>query len=276
MKDETNMIFKNSLFAFDVDGTLLNSYGELTQRTIDAIATASDQGATIALATGRSWSELDLVMEAIPEIEYAICTNGLEAYDRAGQCLYSEEIPGDLVRNLVETIRTSVPEVSIGAGIGSELYAEPKVIDGLVPGIEIAPNRVVDDIMDALTLNVRDLLLYHPNYVDKLDELFTIISAAINDRRVDVAYSGLPMIEIVPAGSGKGTCLAWLSHHLQIKKETVVAFGDGMNDVQMLTWAGTGLAMGQSSQTVKAAADNVIGSVDQEGVAEWIEAQLGK
>ncbi|GIR37892.1 MAG: hypothetical protein CM15mP49_32770 [Actinomycetota bacterium] len=43
------------------------------------------------------------------------------------------------------------------AGIGSELYAEPKVIDGLVPGIEIAPNRVVDDIMDALTLNVRDL-----------------------------------------------------------------------------------------------------------------------
>ena len=89
MKDETNMIFKNSLFAFDVDGTLLNSYGELTQRTIEAIATASDQGATITLATGRSWSELDLVMEAIPEIEYAICTNGLEAYDRAGQCLYS-------------------------------------------------------------------------------------------------------------------------------------------------------------------------------------------
>ena len=276
MKDETNMIFKNSLFAFDVDGTLLNSYGELTQRTIDAIATASDQGATIALATGRSWSELDLVMEAIPEIEYAICTNGLEAYDRAGQCLYTEEIPGDLVRNLVETIRTSVPEVSIGAGIGSELYAEPKVIDGLVPGIEIAPNRVVDDIMDALTLNVRDLLLYHPNYVDKLDELFTIISAAINDRRVDVVYSGLPMIEIVPAGSGKGTCLAWLSHHLQIKKEAVVAFGDGMNDLQMLSWAGTGLAMGQSSQTVKAAADRVIGPVDQEGIAEWIEAQLRK
>ena len=51
MKDETNMIFKNSLFAFDVDGTLLNSYGELTQRTIEAIATASDQGATITLAT---------------------------------------------------------------------------------------------------------------------------------------------------------------------------------------------------------------------------------
>ncbi|GIS34469.1 MAG: hypothetical protein Ct9H90mP5_09180 [Acidimicrobiaceae bacterium] len=56
--------------------------------------------------------------------------------------------------------------VSIGAGIGSELYAEPKVFDGLVPGIEIAPDRVVNDIMDALTVNVRDLLIYHPNYVE--------------------------------------------------------------------------------------------------------------
>ena len=270
------MIFKNSLFAFDVDGTLLNSYGELTKRTTAAIASASAQGATIALATGRSWSELDLVMEAIPEIEYAICTNGLEAYDRTGRCLYTEEIPEDLVANLVKTIRRSVSGVSIGAGVGRELYAEPKVIDGLVPGIEIAPDRIVNDIMDALTVNVRDLLIYHPSYVNKLDELFVTISETINDRRVDVAYSGLPMIEIVPAGSGKGTCLAWLSDHLQIEKEAVIVFGDGMNDLQMLSWAGTGLAMGQSSERVKTVADHVIGSVDQDGIAEWIEAKLGK
>ena len=83
------------------------------------------------------------------------------------------------------------------------------------------------------------------------------------------------MIEIVPSGSGKGTCLAWLSEHLQIKKEAVIAFGDGMNDLQMLRWAGTGLAMGQSSQKVKIVADHVIGSVDQEGIAEWIKAKLG-
>ena len=70
------MIFKNSFFAFDVDGTLLNSHGELTQRTITAIASASNQGATITLATGRSWSELDLVMEAIPETEYAFAQMG--------------------------------------------------------------------------------------------------------------------------------------------------------------------------------------------------------
>jgi len=270
------MISKDTLLAFDVDGTLLNNNGELSQRTVTAIASASDQGATITLATGRSWSELKDIIEAIPQIEYAICTNGLEAYDRTGQSLYTEQIPTDLIAKLVKSVRASMPEISIGAGVGSELYAEPKVLDGLVPGVEIAAERVVHDITEALTGEVRDLLIYHPDYVERLGELFVIIRNIIDDRRVGVAYSGLPMIEIIPAGSGKGTCLAWLSEHLKINKENVIAFGDGMNDLSMLSWAGTGLAMGQASRTVKTEANLVIGTADQEGVAEWIETMLQK
>ena len=94
------------------------------------------------------------------------------------------------------------------------------------------------------------------------------------DDRIDIVYSGLPMIEIVPAGSGKGTCLAWLAQQLELKQENVFAFGDGMNDLSMLQWAGTGIAMGQSHQRVKASADLIIGSVDEEGIAEWIENNL--
>ena len=82
------------------------------------------------------------------------------------------------------------------------------------------------------------------------------------------------MIEIVPAGSGKGTCLAWLAQQLELKQENVFAFGDGMNDLSMLQWAGTGIAMGQSHQRVKASADLIIGAVDEEGIAEWIESNL--
>ncbi len=161
-------------------------------------------------------------------------------------------------------------------GLSSELYAEPKVLDGLVPGVEIADERVVHDITEALTGEVRDLLIYHPDYVERLGELFVIIRNIIDDPRVDVAYSGLPMIEIIPAGSGKGTCLAWLSEYLKINKENVIAFGDGMNDLSMLSWAGTGLAMGQASHAVKTEANLVIGTADQEGVANWIETMLQK
>ncbi len=269
-----NVKFRGSLLAFDVDGTLLNSQGQLTERTVTAISSARDKGATVILATGRSWSELQYVIDAIPDIEYAICTNGLEAYNRLGEVLYTEQIQPDLARELVTIIRSSIHGVAIGAGIGSELFAEPKVIEGLVPGIEITSDRLVDDIAQVLTSDVRDLLIYHPSYVNKLDDLFTKVKDVIIDDRVDIVYSGLPMIEIVPAGSGKGTCLAWLAQQLELKQENVFAFGDGMNDLSMLQWAGTGIAMGQSHQRVKASADLIIGSVDEEGIAEWIENNL--
>ena len=269
-----NVKFRGSLLAFDVDGTLLNSEGQLTERTVTAISSARDKGATVILATGRSWSELQYVIDAIPDIEYAICTNGLEAYNRLGEILYTEQIQPDLAGELVATIRSSIHGVAIGAGIGSELFAEPKVIEGLVPGIEITSDRLVDDIAQVLTSDVRDLLIYHPSYVNKLDDLFTKVNDVIIDDRIDIVYSGLPMIEIVPAGSGKGTCLAWLAQQLELKQENVFAFGDGMNDLSMLQWAGTGIAMGQSHQRVKASADLIIGAVDEEGIAEWIENNL--
>ena len=269
-----NVKFRGSLLAFDVDGTLLNSEGQLTERTVTAISSARDKGATVILATGRSWSELQYVIDAIPDIEYAICTNGLEAYNRLGEILYTEQIQPDLAGELVATIRSSIHGVAIGAGIGSELFAEPKVIEGLVPGIEITSDRLVDDIAQVLTSDVRDLLIYHPSYVNKLDDLFTKVKDVIADDRIDITYSGLPVIEIVPAGSGKGTCLAWLAQQLELKQENVFAFGDGMNDLSMLQWAGTGIAMGQSHQRVKASADLIIGAVDEEGIAEWIENNL--
>ena len=269
-----NVKFRGSLLAFDVDGTLLNSQGQLTERTVTAISSARDKGATVILATGQSWSELQYVIDAIPDIEYAICTNGLEAYNRLGEVLYTEQIQPDLARELVTIIRSSIHGVAIGAGIGSELFAEPKVIEGLVPGIEITSDRLVDDIAQVLTSDVRHLLIYHPSYVYKLDDLSTKVKDVIVDDRIDIAYSGLPMIEIVPAGSGKGTCLAWLAQQLELKQENVFAFGDGMNDLSMLQWAGTGIAMGQSHQRVKASADLIIGEVDEEGIAEWIESNL--
>ena len=92
-----NVKFRGSLLAFDVDGTLLNSQGQLTERTVTAISSARDKGATVILATGRSWSELQYVIDAIPDIEYAICTNGLEAYNRLGEVLYTEQIHLSLI-----------------------------------------------------------------------------------------------------------------------------------------------------------------------------------
>ena len=91
---------------------------------------------------------------------------------------------------------------------------------------------------------------------------------------LDLAYSGLPMLEIVPPGAGKDAGLAWLASHLGVAAERVVAFGDGLNDLAMLRWAGTGVAMGQASEVVIDAADETTAPVDDGGVAPWINSRL--
>jgi hydroxymethylpyrimidine pyrophosphatase-like HAD family hydrolase len=91
---------------------------------------------------------------------------------------------------------------------------------------------------------------------------------------LEVTYSGLPMIEIVPPGSGKDAGLAWLANHLGISNDRVVAFGDGLNDLGMLRWAGTGVAMGQAPAAVMKCADEVTTSNDDDGVAQWLEERF--
>ena len=75
------------LLALDVDGTLLDASGRLQKRTRNAIQAASDSGSIVALATGRDWLAVEKLMEILPSVQYAVCTNGIEVYDRKGHRL---------------------------------------------------------------------------------------------------------------------------------------------------------------------------------------------
>jgi hypothetical protein len=269
-----NNAFEGKLLAFDVDGTLLNYRGELTGRTINALLAAKEAGAVTTLATGRDWRALTNLLNQIPSVEYALCTNGTEVYDRSGKLVYARQISLETAKELVLTIRERVDGVAIGAGINKGIVGEPGVANAMPPGIEILPDQIVGDIVSALKPEIRDLVIYHQDYVHRLDELFSIMVDVCNDFDVAVQYSGLPMMELLPIGSGKGTALAWLAKHLKIKQKDVIAFGDGLNDLSMLEWAGTGIAMGQSETRVQNMADLVIGTCGDEGVAEWLESEI--
>tara|TARA_B100000029_G_scaffold500572_2_gene572517 strand:+ start:160 stop:1005 length:846 start_codon:yes stop_codon:yes gene_type:complete len=265
---------KGRLLAFDVDGTLLNYRGELTERTINALASASGAGAVLTLATGRDWGTLGNLLTSLPTVQFALCTNGTEAYDREGELIYARQIPVGTAIDLVSAVREQIKDAAIGAAIGKEMVGEPEIVDAMPAGITLSPGQIVDDILTALKPEIRDLVIYHRDYIHRLDELFSLTVDICKDFDVGVQYSGLPMMELLPTGSGKGTGLAWLAGHLGIEQTDVVAFGDGLNDLSMLKWAGTGVAMGQSEERVQDAANVTTESCDNEGVAEWIEKQL--
>ncbi len=269
-----NNQLEGKLLAFDVDGTLLNSRGELTKRTISSLLAAKEAGAVTALATGRDWGALTNLLKQLPGMEFALCTNGTEIYDHSGELIYARQISVETAKELVKAIRDRINGVAIGAGINKGMIGEPEVVNAMPPGLEIPQDQIVDDIVSALKPAIRDLVIYHQDYVHRLDQLFSAIVDVCNGFDVAVQYSGLPMMELLPTGSGKGTALTWLAKHVKIKQENVIAFGDGLNDLSMLEWAGTGIAMGQSESRVQGSANLVIGTCEEEGVAQWLEAQI--
>ena len=130
------------------------------------------------------------------------------------------------------------------------------------------PSLPLEDVVaqDCLKLVAR-----HPSMpVDELARL----AVSVGGDQVHVTTSGVPMLEISPAGVTKDSGLALLCEHLGVDRADVVAFGDGANDVEMLTWAGTSWAVGNAVAQAKEAADHVAESNDDDGVAQIVEGLL--
>lgn len=260
------------LLACDVDGTLLDSSGTLRSRTVDALDAAVGAGATVTLATGRDWNAVRDIVAAIPAARYSLCVNGSEVLEADGSLLHGVELDAAVAAAAVAALRTAIPGLSFGLGIDGDLVGEPGIAAAMPPGL--ADIAVVDDILAALGPQLRDVVIYHPDHHHELEPLEAEIRRHVDGMALDVARTGLPMIELVSPGSGKDAGLAWLASHLGVARADVVAFGDGMNDLAMLGWAGTGVAMGQAAAVVRAAADEVTAGNDDDGVAEWIESRL--
>jgi hydroxymethylpyrimidine pyrophosphatase-like HAD family hydrolase len=113
-------------------------------------------------------------------------------------------------------------------------------------------------------------------FVDHLDAL-GLLSALepVLPEGVEATPSGLPgSVELTAPGIHKGRGLVELSERLGVPRRLVVAFGDGLNDREMLTWAGLGVAMGNADPATKAVADEVTASNDEDGVAVVVERLL--
>ena len=108
------------------------------------------------------------------------------------------------------------------------------------------------------------------------EKLLAAVAAIVPDG-VDVSPSGLPgSVELTPPGVHKGSGIAQLCAHLGVDRLDVVAIGDGLNDHEMLTWAGHGVAMGNADPATKQIADEVTASNDHDGVALIVEQLISR
>ena len=259
-----------ALIACDVDGTLLDGNETISPRTRDAIRAAVAAGAQFVVATGRPPRWIRPVVDALGFAPMAVCANGAVVYDPASDRVVSaRNLAVDTLGELAEIATRTIP----GAGLAVERIGErahdaatPQFISS--PGYEHAwlnPDNTEVSIQDLLSAPAIKLLIRKAGArsSDMAAELTKHIGI-----EGDVTYStNNGLVEIVPLGISKATGVEEVAKPLGIANHEVVAFGDMPNDVPMLLWAGHGVAMGNAHPDVRAAADEVTASNDDDGVA---------
>ena len=262
------------LIATDMDGTLLRSDQTISIRTRQAIRDVTEAGVVVVAATGRGWRSALPLLEPVPEVRTAVCSNGALVRDIPGEADTDVfAFPAATVQPLLDAVVAAVPEAGLAWELSSGGFGFDHVYASMRPEVaEEFPDHegerppVADDGPGMLKLLVR-----HPH----LDEaqLLQVLEPVMPDT-VLATYSGIDTVEITGAGVHKASALAVLCDRLGVAAGEVVAIGDNRNDVQMLAWAGRGVAMGNALPVAVDAADEQTAHHMDDGVALVIEDVL--
>jgi Cof subfamily protein (haloacid dehalogenase superfamily) len=265
------------LIATDLDGTLLDSSSAVTPRTRAALDAARHRGVHVVPVTARQPIGLRAIAADAAFEGWALCSNGAYAVHLDdGRMLFAEELPADTIRTLAEALRASIPGLlfaSVREGgetfVAQHGYAEIADLSDHKRDPATMGGVPLDQVLAAPSLK---FVIRHPELAPAA--LFdTLRSLGLTG--FEATLSGAPFVEVMAEGVTKATGLARLCAHLGIDRAEVVAFGDALNDVEMLRWAGHGVAMADAEPVVQDAADEVTGSNDDDGVAQVIERLLG-
>lgn len=256
------------LIAVDIDGTLLNSRHQLTDRTVDALRRAIAQGVRVVLATGKTrYSALEAIDRLALDTP-GVYLQGLVIANPDGSVRHQQTLDAAVVLDIAAYARQyAVPMVGYSSG---DIFTERRTpeTDVLIRYHEPTPQQVTS--YDAT-------LPEHPmNKLILIDtaERIRDVRAALEPQyagRATFVQALAEMLEILPPGASKGAGLRRVLDDLAIDPAHVLAIGDGENDIEMLQLAGLGVAVGNAMPATKAAADVVVASNDEDGVAEAVE-----
>lgn len=256
------------LIALDLDGTLTNDAKEVTPETVKTLHQAIEKGAEVALVSGRPTIGMERVARTL-ELErvggYILAYNGGHILDcKTGKDLYKAQFPRDCIEEAVEFARKNhVAMVSYDdEGIVTEGPMDQYVQhESYNNGI---PSKLVDDLPAYLSYPfVKMVMCGDPKIISSLEPVMAKYFAG----RLDIYRAESIYLEIMPRNIRKSTGLQKLMDHLGIEASEMMACGDAHNDLPMMEMAGLSVAMENAYDNVKAVADFITKSNNEDGVA---------
>lgn len=268
--DETSGGLPYRLIATDLDGTLLRSDGSVSPRTRDALAAATEAGAAHLVVTGRAVPWTRHILDDLGYRGLAVCGQGAQVYDAgAHRLLTSVTLDRRLAGVALAKIEAETGPLYLAAsrdGLDGDVVVGPGyALTGSLPATPFT------DASDLWSAPLNKIYIQHPTLTD--DELVDVAHRTAGGF-VSVTMAGEGIVELLPLGLSKATGLSLAARRLGAKAADTLAFGDMPNDIPMFTWSARGVAMANAHESLKAVADEVTTSNDDDGIAAVLERLL--
>lgn len=264
---------------FDIDGTLLSAGGHVLPSTKKAIRVAQERGILVGVATGRDPAKVGRLLKCLP-LDMYVTYNGQLVYTNE-DLVYSRTFEREALEQIVSYADQNSRSVNFGLReqvMGSRLMKLGQSVIGQRL-VRFLPRSLPVGFMKGALQKIHflrsDLHYRRMGILDQPVYQCMMFSPVAGDRRLAAALPGCDLlrsntfsVDIVPKGGSK---LAGIQHVLTekgIDTKEVMAFGDHLNDIDMLKGVGIGVAMGNGQQQAKAAADYVTGSNNSDGIAQ--------
>ncbi|HAS26922.1 Cof-type HAD-IIB family hydrolase [Vibrio splendidus] len=263
------------IVASDLDGTLLAPNHQLSDFTKLTLKKLHDQGYTFIFATGRHHVDVAGIRQIAGIPAYMITSNGARVHDQNDQLMYSQNVPQELVQPVIDIVRQD-PNLFIHMYQNEDwlLDREDEMLAKFHSESGFSYKRF--EAENAPSEGIAKVFFTHPEHDHEYLVTFEQkLRDAFGDK-LNIAFSTPWCLEVMAAEVSKGHALDAVAKSLNLTLDNCVAFGDGMNDAEMLAMAGKGLVMGTSHEKVfKALPDNeVIGSSADDAVAHYLEKHL--
>lgn len=260
------MTWRPRLVALDVDGTIVDHDNSLSPAVKDAILAVRAQGIPVVIATGRAVPGVYDVLDKLGFREgLGIASNGSVVF---------EVDPFEVVhtttfdaREAVRRVLERVPEALVAVeevGVGYR-------VNRAFPHGEITGEIILDEVERMVSQPVTRVVVRAPDH-DR-DEFSTMVGdLGLDGTNYYIGYTA--WLDLAPEGVSKASGLEVVCRSMGLTAADVLAVGDGNNDVEMLGWAGRGVAMGQAPDELKQVADAVTGPVEADGLADELARWL--